>query len=182
MSNIANAFDLVVVVLLLGSAIIGFARGAVREVLSITAFVVAVIATAWGAPMIWDQASSLLGSEWMGRAAAVFGVFVVVFLAISFLTNAIRRIVHDRADIGLIDRILGFGFGVGRGIVIAALGLLIVESALPQTEWPTEGRAYRVIKPVADWFGTVSDPDSLLGRTARQGAQALPPVAGDSAS
>jgi membrane protein required for colicin V production len=125
-----NGLDLAVGAVLLISALIAFMRGFVHEVLSIAAWVGAVAAVIYGFPFIQPHARDLISINWAADAAAAVGIFLIVLLILSIATHAVARVIQKSA-LNNLDRTLGFVFGIARGVVILAIGLVI-------TDWLTE--------------------------------------------
>lgn len=133
-----NGLDLAVGAILLISALIAFMRGFVHEVLSIAAWVGAVAAVIYGFPFVQPHARGLIPMNWAADAAAAVGIFLIVLLLLSIATHTVARIIQKSAFNNL-DRTLGFVFGVGRAVVILAVGLII-------TDWLTERERPRWIE------------------------------------
>jgi membrane protein required for colicin V production len=129
-------FDTLALGVIVLSAIMGLARGLIREVFSIVGFVVALVAGYFFAGQAAPIASSLMGVDGIwAMLAGGFGVFLVVFIAITILTMIIARSAHRSTEIGSFDRAAGLAYGVVRGILIIALFIaLITPSQTAATE------------------------------------------------
>ena len=125
-----NGLDLAVGAILLISALIAFVRGFVHEVLSIAAWVGAVVAVIYGFPFVQPTARGLIPLNWAADAAAAVGIFLIVLLILSVATHAVAHAIQKSA-LGNLDRSLGFVFGIARAVVILSVGLII-------TDWLTE--------------------------------------------
>jgi len=127
-----NGLDLAVGIILLISALLAFMRGLVHEILSIAAWVGAVLAAVQGLPFARPFARKLIPMDWAADAAAAVTIFLVVLLILSILTNAVARSIQKSA-LNNLDRSLGFVFGLARAVVILGIGLII-------TDWLTDRR------------------------------------------
>lgn len=125
-----NGLDLAVGAILLISALIAFMRGFVHEVLSIAAWIGAVVAVIYGFPFVQPHARGLISINWAADAAAAVAIFLIVLLILSIATHAVARAIQKSA-LNNLDRSLGFIFGIARAVVILAVGLII-------TDWLTE--------------------------------------------
>ncbi|MEP7316335.1 MAG: CvpA family protein [Sphingomicrobium sp.] len=157
-----TALDIFVLLLLGGGAMVGFVRGFAHEILSLMAWVAGVIILKmFHAPV----ADALVGSVGTDAGAAAV-TFVLLFLPTYIAVKLFARAVGGRARrsvLGPIDRILGGGFGMLKGLIGATLFFLLAHLATdlvygPQTErpeWMTSSRTYPLLnassKAVADW-------------------------------
>ena len=120
-----TGFDLFALALLFISGVTALMRGFVREALTVAAFVAAALAALWALPVFSGLAAEFTGSGLAANLAAFIVVFLLVYLAVSFITSSLQKNVKSGEDVSVIDRSLGFVFGLVRGLVL--LGLLIVD-------------------------------------------------------
>lgn len=124
-----NWVDGVLLAVLVVSVVLGLWRGLVYEVLSVAGWVAAFFAA---------QAYASVVAAWLPmtqfapalRLAVGFAlVFIVTAFACGMVAWMIKRMV---ASVGLrpVDRVLGAGFGLARGVLIL-LGLTVVVSMTP---------------------------------------------------
>lgn len=130
-----TAFDYAVLTIIAASALLGLWRGVVSEILALAAWVVAfVVARAVGA----DVANWLAGQiaePGMRLAAAYVLVFVGVLLVFAIARMLISLMVKA-VGLGLLDRLLGAGFGILRGaLVVFAVVLVAGMTPLPKAAW-----------------------------------------------
>jgi membrane protein required for colicin V production len=131
-----NPLDIGVVAVVVLSAIFAFARGFVREALSIVAWVGAGAITYFG--FHWAEAlvEAHAHSPLLSQVVAGFGLFITSLVVLSILTGLIARAVHF-AGLTPIDRTLGFIFGLARGAFIVCLAFLLLDLSMPQQNtWP----------------------------------------------
>ena len=84
-------FDLFALLVLFVSGILALMRGFVREALTIAAFVAAALAALWSRPVFAGLLEGLVGSPLIANTIALAGVFVLVYLAVSFVTSSLQR-------------------------------------------------------------------------------------------
>ncbi len=131
-------FDIVVLIGLLISAAIGFARGAVIEVISLVALVAAAICAVYGLPLAAPIAHKLVHIDWLATVLALVVVFVIVFAAIRLAGAVIARQLHETYFIGTLDRSLGLAVGLLRGLLLLGILNLMFNAATPtdlQPHW-----------------------------------------------
>jgi membrane protein required for colicin V production len=131
-----SEFDLIVILLLAVSGLIGCLRGAAREVLTVIAFVVAVFAAIFSLKFTGPLFRPTIHPAWAANAVAALVVFVAVYLAARIagarLTHNVRRI----DSISLLDRVIGLGFGLIRGLVLLGVFQLLFSAAMPADARP----------------------------------------------
>ena len=119
--------DVLIVLVLLGSTLIGALRGFIREMVSVV-FWIAAIWAAWRfGPFIEPNLGGLLAdpsiAPWVGRLVVLVLTLLVgwaIGLLLSYLTRSL--------GLGPLDRIIGLLFGIMRGIVL--VGLLVIGGEL----------------------------------------------------
>lgn len=148
-------FDFAALVVLGLSGVMAFARGLIREVFSIIAFIGGGLAGYFLsvplAPFV-EQFTPLSG--WLAAVAAGLLVFLVVFLGITVVVSTVAKTAHQSTEIGSFDRAAGLAFGVFRGIIVIALGVLVMRQASDE-EVPQE--------PPADRAACMSSYDAVQG-------------------
>jgi membrane protein required for colicin V production len=128
------AVDLVLLLILLASVVLGIWRGLVFEVLSVTGWVCAFFVAQWYA----DDAAAWLPlqntAEPLRYAAGFALVFVGVAFAAAFLAWLIKKGI-EKVGLRPVDRALGAAFGLLRGAVIL-LALALVVNMTPWKDDP----------------------------------------------
>jgi membrane protein required for colicin V production len=130
-------FDLIAIILLAVSALIGFARGALRELITIVAFVLAVAIALFALRFTGPLARHWLHPSWVGNVAALLAGFLVSYIAIRIVGAGIARKVHDVGSLGAFDRAAGVGIGLIRGFVILGVFQMVFSAATPRERMPT---------------------------------------------
>ncbi len=115
-------FDIVVLGLLLLCAVLGFWRGLVSEVLALVAWVLAVV-LAWLFSARLAQAMVFVDEPWLKQGIA-FVAILVGTLAAGGVVRWVMRELLKAVGLRAADRVLGAGFGVLKGLVIAMLVVL----------------------------------------------------------
>jgi membrane protein required for colicin V production len=151
-----TAFDLIVVLLLLVSGLMALARGFIRELASIAAFIAALFAASLAWRVFGPVARTYLPdgwSTWISDLLVIGIAFFIVYAIAAWLGQKISRLIHTATDIGFFDRLLGFLFGLFRGAAVVVLVLLatrpIIEEA--QITWITNGFTYPYFIDAVIW-------------------------------
>jgi membrane protein required for colicin V production len=148
-----TGFDIVILAVVAISAMLAFARGFVREALSMAAMFIAVLAVLWGFPIMREPMRGVIETGWMADAATIGIIFVLVYIAVRVATGRIHEWVHDSEPLGILDRTAGLLFGVARGFALLAVAALVVTSVAPPTMLPKsfkDAQFYPVVMLTAD--------------------------------
>lgn len=160
-----SALDIFVIILLGGGALLGVVRGLVHEVLSLMAWVVAIVML-----RLFHAPISVSLTEPVGTAtgAAVLA-FVILFLPSFLFMKLLARAVGRRSRksvLGPFDRVLGGGFGMLKGLLAATLFFLLANLATDlvygpdanRPDWMRNSRTYPLLnasgRAVVDWVET----------------------------
>jgi membrane protein required for colicin V production len=152
-------FDFLVLGLLAISAMVGFVRGAVREVFALAALVVAAALAIFGLPAFGPIFRGAVKPEWLGTIAALVVVFAVAFIALRLIGAGIARHVQSTQMLGFLDRSLGLLIGLGRGLIVLGALYLMFNAATPEDlrpkwitgarTWPVAGNMGRLLESLA---------------------------------
>jgi len=113
-----NALDVVLLVILAISVATSFRKGFSREVIGLVSVVAALVLAVW----FYGSAGAWFMPYVSTPAVAHFGGFVLVFIGVLIL-GALVSFIAGRflqvTGLSFFDRLLGAGFGLARGLVIA---------------------------------------------------------------
>jgi len=171
-----NLFDLAAGLILLVSAIVGFSRGAVLELVTLFAFTIAAALSVYLLPFTAPIARHGVHPAWAANAVAVIIAFLIAYIALRVLGSSISKALRSQATLGTIDRAVGLGFGVVRALVIFGVFYLIF-NATPLGHPPalvTRARLYPLCRASGQTLATLA-PGSLhnmsgLGRILKDRA------------
>ena len=120
-----TGFDYAVIVIITLSMMISFYRGFVREMTSLVIWVAAFVLGFKFAKPFGAVIHRFLHSEMASYLVAFAAIFVVVFVIGVFINLMIKRVV-SLTGLGPVDRLLGVCFGAARGILAAAIIMLLI--------------------------------------------------------
>jgi membrane protein required for colicin V production len=140
-----NTLDLIVLLVIGVSGLFAFARGFVREALSIGAWIASGFVAIYGFPHARPIARDLIGNPTVADVVAAAVLFLGALVILTLATAALASRVKG-SSLSALDRTLGFIFGLVRGAVIACLAWLVLVWAWPESEWPDWAREAR-LKP-----------------------------------
>jgi len=152
-------FDVIVLVLLAISGAVGFFRGAMLEVVSLAALVVAAACAIFGLPIAAPIARKAIHLDWLATTVAVVVVFVVVFSVLRLVGGMIARRVQGHQFLGTLDRSIGVVIGLARGLIVLGALNLMFNAATPKdlqphwivgsATWPLAQNMGRVLTTLA---------------------------------
>lgn len=125
-------FDFVVIGVMLVSVALGLWRGLAHEAMSIIGLIAAYqLARMYAHPFgVWLPATS--GPEHVRVIVAFVAIFVIVVFASDAVASLISKLMGT-AGLGLVNRVLGGGFGIIRGgLLILIMVWLAGMTSLPQ--------------------------------------------------
>jgi membrane protein required for colicin V production len=130
-----NAFDWLVLAVLALSAIAAFARGIVRSLVALVAWIVGLIAALVWTPAVSAMLPAIVRYPLVPPVVAFVLIFVVVLVAGALIAWPLHALIHG-AGLGFVDRALGAVFGVARGVLLALAFVLAAGlTALPAADW-----------------------------------------------
>ncbi len=145
-----TALDILVLLLVGAGLVFGVLRGFVAEILSLFAWIMAIVALRYfHAPAVEVLAGPIGSGAWLLAFLLIFGtVFVLGKLASRRLGGRVRQSV-----VGPIDRVLGAGFGALKGLIGATLLYLAINfvydmlwgRAAERPEWMAQSRTYPLL-------------------------------------
>ena len=147
-----SALDIFVILMLGGGALIGFVRGFVHELLSLGAWLVAIVALKLFHEPVTNGVSGVTSNDSAAAALAFALIFLPVFVLLRLLARSLGK--RSRASVlGPLDRFLGGGFGMLKGLVGATLVFLLANFATDMVygaeaerpEWMRHSRTFSLL-------------------------------------
>ena len=148
-----NWVDLLAAGVVVVSGVVGLARGLVREVLGVGAWVGAALAAVYAFPAAEPVARQHIDDPTVAPVAAYAVPFVVALLVLWLAARMVSGVVR-RSALGGLDRTLGLLFGFARGAVLLAFAYILVGTVQPVPLWPPvvlEARSLTAIYSLAAW-------------------------------
>ncbi len=126
-----NNLDVVFLIIVGISALVGIARGMTKEILSILGWVLAAVAIFYLVPIVNPIIEQYIASKML--ASIVSGLSVLIVFCIFWILTADRLGSVVRASrLSALDRVLGFVFGAARGVLIVILVALMITTIIPE--------------------------------------------------
>ena len=137
-----TSLDIFVLLLMGGAAVFGFMRGFVQETLSMIAWILIIFAIRFLHGPVTDFLIAPIGTEGGASVLAFCSIVIVTYALGRWIAKSIGQ-KSRKSILGPIDRVLGFGFGMVKGLIGATLAYLLVilvydsiyGAAEPRPEW-----------------------------------------------
>ncbi|AKH41584.1 membrane protein required for colicin V production [Altererythrobacter atlanticus] len=151
-----TGFDIIVLLIVGVAAIGGFMRGFVQEVLSLAAWVVAIFAIHYLHTDVTAQLLEYMDSP-SGAAVLAFAITLIIPYGVVKLIARSAGKASRNSILGPIDRVLGFGFGAVKGVIVTVMAFSLLVLAYDtiwgpsgRPDWITTARTYPVVNASAD--------------------------------
>lgn len=151
-----TVFDMIVLVVVGVAAIGGFMRGFVQEVLSLAAWVLAVFAIRYLHTDLTQWLTHYIGTPNSAAVLAFALLLLIPYAAMKLIAGRIGRASRNSL-IGPFDRVLGFGFGAVKGVIIVVVAFSLVVLASDtlwgpkgRPDWITDARSYTFINSASE--------------------------------
>jgi membrane protein required for colicin V production len=147
-----TALDIFTLLLAGGAGLLGLQRGFVTEALSLSAWLVAVLAVKILHTPVAGMLTSAVGTEGGASVLAFALVFGLTFLGVRFAARSLGEKIKS-SGLGGFDRILGLGFGLIKGVVGATLVFTLITLVYDtvyggpkqRPEWMTSSKTYALL-------------------------------------
>jgi len=132
--------DLGLAVIAIVSGLLAMYRGLTREVLSLLSWALAGAAALYFVLYQKPLAQSLAdkffnGTLMLAQAGGGIFIFLIFLIIVHLLTARFSDRVLD-SHVGIIDRTLGFAFGLGRGFLLVVIGFVFFTFLTPDQKFP----------------------------------------------
>lgn len=149
-----SGFDFVVLAVIVISTLFALLRGLTREVLTVAAWIGALVVAYYGFGAARAVAHRTIETDWLADG----GALVLVFLVPLILFKIMGAVFSDRISegwLGSLDNWLGAAFGVARGVLIVCivyLGLGVVFGPGERPAWIEQGVLVPYVQNGAAWL------------------------------
>lgn len=164
-----SLFDMIAGGILLVSGFVGYVRGAAREVITVLALLVATVVALFLLRYTGPIARHALHPDWIGNFVALLTVFVLAYIVLRVGASAIGRRMQNTKALGILDRTVGFGFGLVRGLVVLGVFSIVFSLATPpdrMPDWITHSMLYPLSFRTANVLRAVAPQGSRLAGRA----------------
>ncbi|MEM1131576.1 MAG: CvpA family protein [Pseudomonadota bacterium] len=165
-----TVFDILVLSVMAIAAIAGLFRGLLEQLLSLGALLAAVVLIGFAHEPATEYLATMTTSETGASLLAYIGLFLVGYFGLRWIARRLGQRSRE-SFFGPIDRVLGFGFGIIKGLLISTVVFLLIilvheyaHSSRERPEWLTEGRTYPLLNACGDLIvDYLAERQSTLG-------------------
>ena len=167
-----TGFDIAVLILVGLGAITGFMRGFVQEVFALAAWVLALVAIHNLHTPLSLALTPYVGTE-SGASVLAFAILLLVPYAVVKLIGNRLGEASRNSVLGPIDRVIGFGFGAVKGIVITVMAFSVLVLGY-DTIWGVGGRPHWIVNSRSYLFVNRASEElvKMIGERRREAAEA----------
>lgn len=126
-----NNLDVVFLIIVGISALVGIARGMTKELLSITGWVLAAAAVFYLVPIVEPMMAKYIASKLLANIVSGLAILIVFCIFWILTADRLGSVVRS-SRLSALDRILGFVFGAARGALIVILVALLISTIIPE--------------------------------------------------
>ena len=143
-----NLADWFILIVLIASGIISFARGFTKEFLSLFLWIVAFIAAISLEYLATPRVNEFIGNEEISKIISYIVVFVIFIFIGGIVIKFISKLIKWSGASGF-DRFLGVLFGLIRGLIVLFVIFLLLPSGLKTTDLISNSKITPVIQKYA---------------------------------
>lgn len=156
-----TGFDIAVLLLVGLGAITGFLRGFVHEMLALAAWIFALAAIHTLHTPLTFALTPMIGTG-SGATVLAFALLLLVpYAVVKLVANWLGARTRNSL-LGPIDRVLGFGFGAVKGLIIVVLAFSVLVLGYDtvwgiggRPDWITQARSYRFVNASSEALVTM---------------------------
>ncbi len=149
-----NNLDVVFLVIVGVSALVAIARGVTKELLSITGWILAAVSVYYLLPVVDPIMQKYIASEVL--SSLVSGMVILILFCIFWVLAVDKISTQIRfSKLSSLDRILGFIFGIFRGVIIVILLQIMISSLIPEESQKGVFAESRYFKLAGDAAGPI---------------------------
>lgn len=149
-----NNLDVVFLVIVGVSALVAIARGVTKELLSITGWILAAVSVYYLLPVVDPIMQKYISSKVLSNL--VSGMVILILFCIFWVLAVDKISTQIRfSKLSSLDRILGFIFGIFRGVIIVILLQIMISSLIPEESQKGVFAESRYFKLAGDAAGPI---------------------------
>lgn len=169
-----TAMDIIVLLLMGGNAVIGFGRGFVQEALSMIGLALAIAAVRLFHAPATEMLAGIIGADSGAAVLALALVFGITWFAGRMIAQRVGA-GSRRSILGPVDRVLGFGFGALKGLLIATVAFVAFAIAFDtiygaearRPDWMRHSRTFPLLNAsghaMSEWLAERRKAGGLMG-------------------
>ncbi|MEM1391120.1 MAG: CvpA family protein [Pseudomonadota bacterium] len=152
MMEALTPFDGIAIVIVIASILMALARGFLRELATLGAFIAALAAAYYAHAFFYGPLSNILpetAPDWIPDAVLIVGTFLVIYILVAWFGVSLSKNLQGADGISLVDRLAGGVFGFLRGAVVIVFFAFVIDLGMDKDQVPefiSEARIYPVME------------------------------------
>jgi len=134
-----TVFDAIVFAVVLMSALMAFSRGFMRELATLAALFFASIAAYFGHRLFRDPIAGMLpdtAPDYTADLIVIAAAFLIIYTLVRVLGGRLTQLVQGADGINMVDRLVGFVFGIVRGLALPFVTAWVFINIVPSDAIP----------------------------------------------
>ncbi len=158
MMEALTAFDAIAIVIVIVSTLMALARGFMRELATLGAFIAAIAAAFFANQYFGASLKNILpGSmpDWTPTAILFVGTFLIIYVVVAWFGASLSKTIQGPDGISLLDRLAGGLFGFARGGIVLVFFVYLLNLAMDEDQIPefvSQARTYPIINAGAAYL------------------------------
>lgn len=154
-----NWVDYIILGTIALSALVGVARGLIREVLSLGTWIAALVIAWFFHQELADLLSGQLSHPLLRKGAAFAALVLLVLIAGAILGTVLTALI-DTVGLTGVDRLLGMAFGGARGVVLVAMAVYLAAlTPAPSDPVWSESTLIADFQSISQWLLSLAPPE-----------------------
>ncbi len=131
--------DIVILIIVLLSSVIGLVRGLFKELLSLVVWFAAIVLALYFSDTLGARLADQIADESFRTVIAFFIIFLAVLILGGLVQVLVKQLISGTGLTGT-DRFLGFLFGSARGVLVCIVMLIALKSFEIEADWWAESK------------------------------------------
>ena len=128
-----NLVDLVILLLLAASAVVGFRSGLIQSIFSLAGLIAGIAIASWNYMHFAVELEPMVHSLALAEAIWFCLIAIAVMMVAGIIGFLIKGLIHG-VGLGWLDKTLGLVFGLLQGAVLVTLCIIVLAAFFPDTK------------------------------------------------
>lgn len=152
MMEALTPFDGIAIVIVIVSVLMALARGFLRELATLGAFIAALSAAYYARAYFYEPLTNNLPEGapfWVPDAILIVGAFLIIYVIVAWFGASLSKNLQGTDGVGLVDRLAGGLFGFLRGTIVIVFFAFIIDVWMDKDQVPefiSEARIYPLME------------------------------------
>ncbi|MDF2691569.1 MAG: CvpA family protein [Gammaproteobacteria bacterium] len=166
-----NWIDLAIILIFAFSIIVGFIKGFFRSIVSVLAWLAAIVISIHYGPMLSDKFTKV-SSDPQTQLMLAYAVLFISVLIVGLLFKMIIEAIINFTGLSTTDRIMGGVFGLFRGVFVVTIAVFLMSlSSFGQGDIWKESKLVPYFMDIAAWVENMA-PQDVQSKVAQHKAAA----------